>query len=321
MKVSLKAYFTWILFVFLTGAAQAQVETLDKIVATVNGDIILYSDLKARLGDIEKLAPDAKNASLADRAQLEREVLNLLIQEKLAEAEIERLKINVGKKEVDTAIEGIKKDNGVNDSQFEYVLAQSGKTVEQFREEIKKQLERTRLIDRVLKSKILITEEQVDAYLKSEQGSSKERTRISLIFLPTPGGSSGQQAGAIEKQAREIHDQLQGGADFARMAKAHSKGPAPEDGGDIGYIAAEELAPPLEAAIRGLKVGATSDVVKTPGGYYIVKVTDVEKQALSASDPGARQKARKELQQREMNRKYEEWVRDLESRAFIKISL
>ena len=67
------------------------------------------------------------------------------------------------------------------------------------------------------------------------------------------------------------------------MAKEYSKGPAAQEGGDLGYIAADELAPPIEAATRGLKPGETTDLIKTPSGYFIFKVVDIQREKQAAS--------------------------------------
>lgn len=319
MGVSGKFFLLLFSLLFLSGTALA--ETLDKIVATVNGEIILHSELRKRVASIETASPEIKPKDSLGQAELEREVLQSLIRDRLAEAEIRRLKISVSKREVDATIEGIKEDNEFNDAQLTYILQQSGKTLDQFRDEIKKQLEQSRLLDRVLKSKTVITEEQVDAFIKSGQSISKERHHIALIFLPASDDAANKQAGDAEKLAREIHSRLKGGADFARMAREYSKGPAAQEGGDIGHIASDELAPAIGAAVSGLKADEITDVVKAAGGYYIIKVLDVQKEKQSSSDPNMRQKIRKELMQQELNRKYEEWVKELESRAFIQISL
>ncbi len=105
------------------------------------------------------------------------------------------------------------------------------------------------------------------------------------------------------------------------MARQYSKGPAAQEGGDIGYMTAEELAPFIAQGIKGLGKGQTSGLVQGPGGIYILKILDVDHDKLSKSDPAMREKVRQHLYQQEVNRKFQEWVHDLESKAFIQISL
>ena len=302
-------------------SASIRAETVDRIVATVNGDIILYSELKERLQLMGKVSPEMKTDDPARRAQIEREVLQLLIRERLTEGEVKRLKISVASHEVDSAIADIKRDNGITDAQFEYLLSQKGQTVEQFRDGIRKEMERGRLLDRVLKSKTVITEDQIDARLKSEKITETNRRRIAVIFLPGAEGSESKGNDGAEKLAREIHERLKGGADFAQMARQYSKGPAAAEGGDIGYMATDELAPAMADAIRGLKQNGLSNIVRGAGGYYLLKVIDDKKEKPDKSEGSIREKARKQLFQQEVNRKFDEWIRDLEARAFVNICL
>ena len=319
-----KRWCSILLIVLTLWAGAAWGETLDRIVAVVNGDVILYSELQEKVRQVEKISPESKPADATLQPQFERQVLNQIIQERLTEQEVRRMKIAVSDREVDAAVDSLKRENNFTDAQFEYVVQQGGQTIEQFRSGIKKELERSRLLERVLKSKTVITDEQVDAYLKNaktDEGNTKERLRLSIIFLPTSEGAQGKDADDVEKLAREIHRRLKGGGDFAKLAKEYSKGPAPEEGGDIGYIAAEELAPDIASAVRGLNANDVSEVVKAPAGYYIVKVVDVQREKLDSGDSSARDKARRALFQREMSRKFEEWIKDLEARSFIQVSL
>jgi peptidyl-prolyl cis-trans isomerase SurA len=303
------------------GLGSVRADTLDRIVAVVNGDIILYSELKEQVRLLTKMSPEVKLDDPSKRTQLERELLQQMIRERLADQEIKRLKIVVTPREIDEALDTIKKENRFTDAQFDYVIQQEGQTREQFRQGIKKEMEHSRLVERVLKSKTIVTPDQIDTYLKSEQSGFGEKRRLAIIFLPFSEGSEGQKTEEADKRARDLLNRLKGGEDFFKLAKEYSKGPAAQDGGDIGYLAVDELAPPMAAAIRGLKTNDLTDLITTPSGYFIVKVLDVQKEKPSTVDASTREKAQRQLLQLEINRKFQDWVRDLESRAFIQISL
>lgn len=315
MRISL------IIMGLLVGLGTARAATLDRMVAVVNGEIILYSELQDQIRMVAKMAPELNTDDPAKRAQLEREVLHQMVRDRLADEEIRRLKIVVSEREVDEAIDSIKQENRFTDTQLEYMIQQEGQTRAQFRDAIKKEIERSRLVDRVLKSKIIITEKQIDSFLTNDEASFSERRRLAIIFLPLPEEADARTTEAVDKQAKDIVGRLKGGADFGRLAVEYSKGPAAQEGGDLGYIAVGELAPPIEAATRNLKPGEASDLIKTPSGYFIFKVLDRQKEKQATGDASIREKARRQLFQQEMNRKFEEWVKELESRAFIQISL
>jgi peptidyl-prolyl cis-trans isomerase SurA len=300
----------------------ARAETIDRIVANVNGEIILYSELQKQIKDIEKNSPIPEMSDPEKRPQIEREVLNQMIRQKLADKEVARLQVVVGNPEVDLRIQGILEQNHATMAQLENNIKANGQTMEKFREDIKKQMERDRLLERVLKSKVVISDQQVDAYLKGEKGesaSTSQKFHLALIMLPV-GDKYGKPEEA-EKTGRDILEKVKSGADFGTVARQYSKGPAAQDGGDLGYMAADEIAPFIAQGIQHLKTGQVSNLVQGPGGYYIIKVVDVDSKKVNKTDPALREKIRKSLYDQEVNRKFEEWVHNLESKAFIQISL
>jgi len=322
MCIKARLFLLLILVVFMSFRSDvAGGETMDRIVAMVNGDIILNSELKNRIRVVQKVTKGANATEPARTEQMERDVLQQMVRERLTEAEVKRQKITVTPRELDEAIAQIKKDNDFTEAQLEYVVQQEGQTFAQFKDQIRKELERGHLLDRMLKSKTVITEAQVDAYLKTGKAEAGERHRMAIIFIPDREGEAANRDGEAGKLARDIHRRLKEGADFAKMAMQYSKGPAAEEGGDLGYISSEELAPAIAAAIKGLKLDDISDPFNAAGGYYILKVMDTQKVKMDIADAAVREKARRQLFQQELNRKFEEWIRDLEARAFIQISL
>ena len=320
-----------LLFGWLPVAVHA--ETLERIVAVVNGDIILYGDVLEQMKMVEKVAPSVNLQDSEQRAKAEREMLQSLIRQRLAEQEVKRLKINIGKGEVDAAINDLKRDSGMSDAQFEQALSRDGMTLKQFRDKVRQELERSRLMDRVVKSKVVVKESQIDALMQSPAAATpspttkavEERRRLGMIFLPLPEGARPDQVAQGEKLARKVYGKIKEGEDFAKMAREYSRGPGAFDGGDIGFVGPDELAPEIDKGIKGLSVGAVSDVIKTSGGFYILKILEVRKddpaQAQSQPEMPAREKIRRQLFMEELTRKYEEWIRELEKKAFIKITL
>jgi len=312
-------------FIIVAGVfsfAAARAETVDRIVANVNGQIILYSDLQKQIKTMSKNMPMLDVSDPAKRSQIEREVLIQMVRQKLADCEVERLKVTVSNPEVEQQLKEMLEQNHTTMAQLELNLKANGQSVEKFRDEIKKNMERDRLVERVLKSKVLISDQQVEAFLKgdkAEAASTSQKVHLALIVLPA-GDKNGKPEEA-EKTGREILDKLKNGADFQTLARQYSKGPAAEDGGDVGYMAVEDLAPFIAQGIRNLRQDQVSALVKGPGGYYIVKLLGVDSKKVDKTDPALREKARRTLYEQEINRKLDEWVHDLESKAFIQISL
>ncbi len=312
-------------FIVLAGVVSflpARAEMVDRIVANVNGQIILYSDLQAQIKGLQKTMPMLDSTDPTRKAQIEREVLTQMVRQKLADAEVERLKVIVTSTEVDQRIQQIIEQGNSSMEQLELNLKANGETLEKFRDQMKKEMERDRLVERVLKSKVVISDQQVEAYLKGEKGesaSTSQKIHLGVILLPV--GDKYGKPEDVERTGREILDKLKGGADFQSMAKQYSKGPAAEEGGDLGYMGADELAPFIAQAVRNMRKDQISGLVQGPGGYYILKVLGVDSKKIEKTDPVLREKVRRTLYDQEVNRKFEEWVHYLESKAFIQISL
>ena len=122
--------------------AIARAETVDRIVANVNGEIILYSELQNRIKMLEKNMPTLDAKDPAKRAQIEREVLNQMIQQKLADMEAVRLQVSVTKLDIEQKIQQINEQNHMTMEQLELALKANGQTLDQYREQVKKDLER-----------------------------------------------------------------------------------------------------------------------------------------------------------------------------------
>jgi len=287
-------------------------EVLDKIVAVVNDDIILHSELRK---EVQRFMRTRGKEVPLPESVIERQVLERMIQEKLVDQEMKRLKISVSDSAVESAIEKIKQDNGWTDEQFQYILQQRNMTYDEFKEEMRKELERNLLIERVFQSKTVITDEQIDEYLNESQNNEPTvRVNLSVIFIPKDQ--------ATDKSPEEILEEIRKGADFYEMARKYSRGPAASEGGKLGWIELGELAKPLQKVLVTMKPGQVSPVVPLEAGYFIVKLESIERQKIGAEiSPAEREKIRRFLFKREVNRKFREWLNGLMKRSYIRVSL
>lgn len=305
---------------FLGVPKVGRAETVDWIVAVVNDDVILNSELQRRVEDVVKAAGQLRDAApLGPADALRKDVLRQMIRDKLTAQEVARLKITVSESEVEEALASIQTANNVSRQQLEAMLREEGRTLEQFKKVIRQDMERARLIERVLKSKTLITDEQVQAALSREMRSPEEERRLAVIFLSAPEAPEARQA--VRLKAHEILKRIRQGENFADLARAYSQGPEAQNGGDIGTIKAKNMAPALEQATRNLEPGQVSDVLESTNGFYVLKLLDVKRPKPGAVDERVKEKVRQELFRMEVNRKYDQWIRDLEAKSYIQIHL
>jgi peptidyl-prolyl cis-trans isomerase SurA len=257
-----------------------------------------------------------------DPGEVRRQILEDLVNERLAAREIARLKISVGATEVDAVLAGIREENHLTQEQMEAQLRKEGRTVEDLRKRVREDLERARLIDREVRSKTVITDAQIEAYYQAhrEEFQATVRRRLQGIFLPFGPEGTPEKESQVSALAEQIYERLHRDADFTVMARRYSQGPGAETGGDLGFFNQGELDPVLEAAIDKLKPGEISKVIATESGLHIIRVVEVQTVSDKPMEE-VRENIRRRLFQQEINRKYEDWLKGLRDRSFVKIQL
>ena len=326
MKMGWKNRFLSVWFCLLVGLVStltpSRAEVVDRIIAYVNDDIITLSELNERTNAF--VAARRQNPFLREEDEslekIRRNMLDALINERLAAQEISRLKITVSEEEIDAAIGRIMQENHLTREAMEAELRKEGKTVEALREHIKQSMEQTKLVNREVRDKTVITDEMVQAYYKEhvEEFESRKRFHIQDIYLPfTPNGSS-EERSSWRKLAQQILERLRQGEDFSTLAKRYSQGLGAEAGGDLGFFSKGELEPLLEAAIEALQPGEVSPDIETTRGIHIIKLKEVEK-APAKPLSEVEETIRNSLYKREVDFRYREWLSGLRERSYVKI--
>ena len=307
---------------FVLTLSPSRAEVVDRIIAYVNDDIITLSELNERANAF--VAARRQNPFLREKEQsleeIRRTMLDLLINERLAAQEISRLKISVSDEEVDETIDRVMRENHLTQETLEAELRKEGKTVEDLRKQIKASMEQTKLVNREVRSKTVITDEMIQAYYEDhkEEFERKERWRIQDIYLPFTPTDSPEERTHLRKVAKQILERLRTEGNFSSLAKRYSQGPGAEAGGDLGFFSEGELEPVLEAAIEALKPGEVSPDIETTRGIHIIKLIEVEKAPAKPLEE-VEETIRNILYQREVDFRYREWLSALRERSYIRI--
>lgn len=313
-----------LVLVFATSAtASAATEVLDRIVAVVNEDIILLSELRDRMEPYAQRIRQQGFDLDKERQMIfkvREEMLNRLVDEKLTDQEIKRNDIQVDDAEIDSTIERIKAANTFTDEDLRRFLEQDQMTMEQYRQKIREQVLRTRLVNYQVKSKIVITEEEIRAYYDShpEIYGGKLRYHLRNILMRVPDFSTDAEKQTVREQLQQIQSQIDAGESFADLARTYSQSPAAADGGDIGEFAKETLSPQIQAALNGLTPGQATAVLDTDQGFQIFYV-----EAVNRTEGKPLENVREEIHQKlfaeVVDKKFLSWLEDLRSRSSIKI--
>lgn len=258
-----------------SGVTCAQVKNLDRVVAIVDEDVIMQSQLDNRVKEVTATV-SKRGGELPPHDVLVKQVLDRLILEDLQVQLARRYGIPADDDEVSAAVIEIAKNNGLTIPQFQMALRKEGLTMNELRNQIRRDMLISRVRQRALSEKIHITDQEVQNFLNSEMGKLQlsEEYYLASILVPVRQGSSYVDVKKAEDKVLAIYKQLQNGADFHRLAMSASGGDRAIDGGDIGWRKAAQLPPPFDQMINGMKVGDFTQPVSTPGGLIILKVMD-----------------------------------------------
>lgn len=236
------------------------------------------------------------------------QTLQALIGRALLVAEAKRRKIPVSNQEVDAAIGEIR-DRFPDEVAFRRALQQNGLTERTLREEVQHDLLLQGLQRQVLRDVPVSEEEIARAY---EQVRARH-----ILIRPQGEGEAGWEKAKAE--AEKLADRLKKGADFAALAREHSKDPgSAQQGGDLGFIRRGMMVGPFEEAAFSLKPGEVSAPVRTEFGYHIIQVTE-RREARGEEFERAKEEIRTALQQEKGQDRWADFVRELRSRARVEI--
>jgi peptidyl-prolyl cis-trans isomerase SurA len=298
-------------------------ETVDRIVAVVNDDVITLTELnnvvKPYIEKIRTLGylPDKEKELIF---KVRKSMLDRLIDEKIQDQEIKREKVEISEHEIDQTIERIKETNYYTDEDLRAGLAKDGLTMKEYRQRIKEDILRAKLVNIDVKSKIVITREDIKAYYEKhlDQYGGKKKYHLRNIIMMVPGSADSDKRLEIQGKMEDILKKLKAGQSFEALAKQYSEAPAASEGGDLGLFDFDALSPQLQKAIQKLKPGEFTPVLDTDQGFQIFFLQEIVKspgKSLKAVSP----EIEKLLFEETANKRYNSWIEGLREQAVIKI--
>jgi peptidyl-prolyl cis-trans isomerase SurA len=297
--------------VLLAGTGVAEV--VDRIVAEVNNEIITMSELQNMAKTIE--AQSGVKPRGRDEKKMMTEMLNALIDRKLAKAEAKRRGIVISDKEVDEAVKNFKERNHIpDDATFAKGLAQAGLSLKEFRQQIADQITQERLLVVVVGTKVSVSDADVRRIYDQKFKQGGNQVHIINLRMPYPPGATQEQMEATKEKAENIINAIKGGKSFTEAAAAFSLTPQ-----DVGFVSHSDLDPRLAEFLDQLKLKEVAPVI-TPAGIQLFQVL-ARRQGEARSFEEVAPQIRRMLQQQEMEKYFFQWVKTLRDKAHIKIML
>jgi peptidyl-prolyl cis-trans isomerase SurA len=251
-----------------TGAALAQPTArqpvlLERVAAVVNNEIILESEVQRRLAQARQAIAKAKQPSPPED-RLREQVLDRMVNDLALLQRATQVGLSVDDNTLNRAIARIAEQNGMSVQGLSAQLQSEGIAFERFRQDIREEILLTRLREREVDNRLTVSEAEIDAFLAA-QGASLSRSeewRVSQILLDS------------EAKAKAVAQRLQGGEDFAAVARELSLSPDATNGGDLGWRGAERLPTIFLKAVEKLQPGQWTGPFQSPGGFHILRLED-----------------------------------------------
>jgi peptidyl-prolyl cis-trans isomerase SurA len=259
-------------------ADQQQDATLDRIVAVVNDDVILQSELDAALASVQHQY--AQNpGQLPPPDVLRRQVLERLILNKLQVQRAADNGLRVSDEELDAAVASVAQQNKMTVPQLQQAMAQDKVDYSAFRANLRDQLLIQRLRQQVMQGSAQVSDAEIDNMIANPAFKAGE-VHLAHIDVALPNGADAKAIADAQAKADKVESDLKAGKDFRAEAISSSDAQDALEGGDVGWRRVDELPPAFASQIDQMQAGEVSAPLRTPDGFTIVKV--IEKRSADA---------------------------------------
>lgn len=258
---------------FAAPLLHAEPQLLDKVVAVVDQNVILQSEVNERIQQVIAQA-SANQMGLPDAEVLYDQVLDHLITEKLQLQVASRYNLQVTDQEINAAVDQIRQSNRLTPAQFEAQMRRDGMTMLKLKETVRNDITLRQLQQGMMQQRIYISPLEIDNFLKSADAQFwvSPEYRLGHILIALPQSPDADTVNAAKAKAESIVERLNKGAAFADMAIAESKGPAALNGGDLGFRKTSQLPSLFAEIVPNLEEGQVSAPARSGAGFHILKL-------------------------------------------------
>ena len=253
--------------------ASAQVQVLDKIVAIVDDDVVLKSELDQRMDAIVAQLTQS-GTQMPPEKILEQQVLERLISERLQLTMGYDSGVRISDEELNQAIARVAASNKISVAQYIEQVTLQGSSISAMRGEIRNELTIMRVQQGKVMRRIRISEQELDNFLKSEEGRfvTSPDVNIGQILLSISSDSNRKSIDQVVGRADLLFNQIEQGADFRAIAIANSADQSALQGGDLGWRKMAQLPGVFIDAVEKLDIGEVSQPIRSAAGYHLIKL-------------------------------------------------
>jgi len=305
------------------GPASLCEAVVDRIVAVVNQEIITLSDVEKWTKSLKAEIVTEDRLEKRERTQaVSRQVLEKLIEEKLLDQEVKKSGVKVSTKDVEATLEEVKRRNGATQEELEEALTVEGLTLEAYKKQIERNLQRQKLIHWAVKVEEKVGEKELRGFYQKNMGRyrTNETYRPAQILFVIPKESTPEEIRDIRRKCQKVLERIKKGEDFGELALLYSEDSSNKDHGDLGFFKKGELLPSFEREALRLKVGEVSGILRTEFGFHIIKLLDRK-----GTDPlpfeDVKEKVKADYLEGEIQKALKQFISSLKEKAVIEIRL
>jgi peptidyl-prolyl cis-trans isomerase SurA len=266
--------------ILIAATAQAQqakpnaIVVIDRIIAVVNDEVITERELAARVDfALRQLAQQGTQPPA--RQILEKQLLERTINDRVQMQYARDTGTRVDNAELDRAMVKIAEQNKMTVAELRTVLAKDNVPYDKFREDIRSEITLSRLREREVAQKIVVTESEIDNFIQTQLTQpGRDEFNVSHILIAVPEKASPEQLQARRERAEQALAQIKGGTDFRQVAAAFSDGPEALQGGLIGWRETSRLPALFLDAVRPLQAGQLTELLRSPNGFHILRLNE-----------------------------------------------
>jgi parvulin-like peptidyl-prolyl isomerase len=304
----------------------AGAEVMDKIIAVVNDEVITLAEFNAAFEpyrkNIEETYKGDNKEEVIKRTKeifLKRFIDNMLIEQEAKKADGG---IIIKDEEVTDVIKDMLVKRKISMDDFLKSLVREGNSLESLKKDIRNQMMRMRLLRREIKSKVIVSDEEIGEYYNKNRQDyeGKEAVRIKQILLLLPPKADKITREKLKNEAQKLRQRIMNGEPFDLLAVNYSQGPAAAQGGDIGFIGKGAIIPEVEAVVFSLPVEQLSEVIESSVGFHIIKVVDKRGAGLKPIAV-VRVEIKEKIENEKLDKKFDEWIASVRAKSHIDIRL
>lgn len=282
---------------------------IEQLIAVIDGEPYTLSNINAYAKT--KLGRPFPSGDLKQIDDKDRGILEQFITDKLLEAEVREAGIIVSDVDVDQYIEQVKKNNRLSDEDLKVALSRENQTLAGYKASVKAEIEKSDLVDRQVRRKVTISDDDVERYYKlnSSKFRNNDRARIRHILLRLAENAQPETVESVMAKGKEIYKRITAGEDFATLAREFSQGAGQAEGGEIGWVNRGTLIAGIEdVAFKKLSVGQVSEPFRTSMGVHIVKLEGRDAGNLLPLSSVA-PRIKEELTNKALEERFAKWVK------------